>query len=747
MAKLYKNKPEKPKEQSIRDAWMETLKKEEKANGKKRERAQKVCDVYADERDNETASQFNILWSNVNILSGALYSKSPKPDVRRRFIDKDPVSREVAAVLERGTSFVIDSYDFDGTADVAVNDYLTAGYGQVRVRYKPYFSKGKSIPITAEEDGTFRYNGETVEPEIVDDQPMYSPDEIAYQEITCEPLEWKKFRWDHLAKRWEDVNWCCIDHYMTRTELVENFGDVGKKISLTHSDSGKKEKESDQTHALVHEIFDKKKRQIVMVSEGYKEGPIETQDDALNLTGFYPFPKPMFATQVSGSLFPVPDFVFYQDQADELNKVTARIEKLVDALRVRGVYDQSFSELKNLLSSGDNDLTPVKDFAARFDGKDLHSVIAFMPIEELAKVLAGLYQQRDQVKMTIYEITGISDIVRGSTDPNETLGAQQLKGQFADMRLTKRRNRVNAFLRDIVRIKAEIIAEHFEPTTLQLMTGIEVNEQMTQIMRSDVLRSFKVDIETESTMAVDAEAEQKNRLEALTTLSQFMQLAVPAVQAGLIPKEVAKELALFGIRGFKNARQLEDMLERLGAEDQNDPAVIKSQLEQAKQQIQMLQAQLQEGAGMLQQLQQQADGKQAEVQAKQQTEQGKLQASVMTDQAKLEFEREKFAMQMQLEQARLQLEQSRFQLEQVNTQLTAQSSEREFALKQEAAKPKAENDESIRQAVENISEALAMIITKMNEPKPFTYDAQGRIAAVGDRQVIRDGSGRIQTLN
>src|SRR4030066_414638 len=138
--KLYKKATEKTEAQKLRDAWISVLKKEAKANDKKRERAQKVEDVYADDRDDrDTESKFNILWSNTQVLQGALYSNTPKPDVRRRFLDKDPVSREVATVLERSASFVMDSYDFDGTADVAVNNHLVAGYGQVRVRYKPYF--------------------------------------------------------------------------------------------------------------------------------------------------------------------------------------------------------------------------------------------------------------------------------------------------------------------------------------------------------------------------------------------------------------------------------------------------------------------------------------------------------------------------------------------------------------------------------------------------------------------------------
>jgi len=738
---LYEKTPEKSEDERLRDAWLSILKKEEKANGKKRERAQKVVDVYADDRsESDTSSRFNILWSNTQVLHGALYSRTPKPDIRRRFLDKDPISREVATVLERSASFSIDSYDFDGTADVAIMDHLTAGYGQIRVRYKPYFDKGKKVPVTAEEDGTFLFGGEKIEPEIIDGQAMYAPDELVYQELSCEPVEWKKFRWDHLAKRWEDVNWCCIDHYMTKSELVENFGKIGKEVGLTHCDGEKSKSEADNTHALVHEIFDKKKRQIVMVSEGYKTGPIQVIDDELNLVDFYPFPKPLFASQ-TGGLFPKPDYLFYQDQSEELNRVTGRIDALVEALKVRGVYDSSFKEMANVLSSGDNDLTAVKDFAQRFNGKDLHSVIAFMPLEELAKVVAGLYQQRDQIKQTIYEITGISDIIRGSTDPNETLGAQELKGRFADMRLSRRRNRVNAFLRDIIRIKSEIIAEHFEPVTLQLMTGIDVNDQMLQIMRSDVLRSYKIDIESESTVAVDAAEEQKNRLDALGALTGFLEKAIPAVQGGFLQPEMAKELALFGIRGFKHSRQLEDVIERLGSQE-NDPSQLKSQLQQAQQQIQQLQQQLQQGSAMLQEVQKKAEGKEMEISAKAQSDSARLDAEDRRHAIDIQNDREKFAAEMQF----------KYEQEKRN----AASVDREFEHKRqvdglsaggETLNTFAQALASITEMLSGTTQVLSEIVEKIRAPKPVVYDKDGRIVSVGDRQVIRGADGKVELLN
>jgi len=701
-AKPYAKKAEKTDDQKLRDKWLDILKDEDKANRKKRDRAQKVCELYADDRkDGDVDTKFNILWANTQVLAGALYSKTPKPDVRRRFLDKDPISRDAAAVIERGISYTLDSYDFDGTIDSPLNDYLVAGYGQVRIRYVPYFGKGQPQPIEPDESGKYLYNGEEVEP---DENGMHAPEEIVYQEITCEPLEWKKFRWDHLAKRWEDTNWACIDHYMTKEELKENFGKIASKITLTHSENGKKEGAEEETHTLVHEIFDKKKRRIIVVSEGYKAGPIEIREDDLNLVGFYPFPKPMFATQVSGTMFPRPDYIFYQDQAEELNRVTARIDKLVDALRVRGVYDQSFEELRNVLQTDDGQLTPVKDFAARFDGKSLDSVFLTMPLADIANVVQNLYQQRDQIKATIYEITGIADIVRGSTNPNETLGAQQLKGQFADMRLTRRRNKVNAFLRDIVRIKAEILAEHFEPMTLRLMTGVDVNDQIMEILRSDVLRGYKIDVETDSTIATDAGEEQANRLDALNSLSTFLAQAVPAVQGGFIQPEIVKELALFGIRGFKHARQLEDVIERMGADDQDNPDAMKQKLMQAQQQIQQMQQQLQEGQQMLDEATKKADGKEMEINARKESDQAKIAAEEKKHAADMNWQREQYY--------------------------------NEHA-------PSVTN---LEQIIAQISSEFGKIREAMAAPKPVTFNERGQIVSIGNKQIVRGQDGKPQAI-
>ena len=580
--------------------WQKELEAERKASSEWRERARKVVKRYRDEEKRDSR-QVNILWANTQILSGAVYAQTPKPDVRRRFLDQDPIARATATVLERALSYCMDQYDFDATAESVVNDYLLAAYGTARVRLVPYFQKGEPPKLTVDAKpykGATRYefNGEEVEPQFDETGNPYilgePQDELVYQEIPSEPIPWETFHWDPAAKTWESVRWCAIDHYLEKHELKEQFGDKGEHCALNaHSPGSEGDKEEgEKNRAHVVEIFDKINRRIVVISSGYSEGPLAVYDDPLNLEGFFPFPKPIFGTLTSNKLVPIPEYLFYQDQAEELDRITGRIDKLVDALKVRGIYDQSFKELVDVLGSDDNTLTPVADFAAMFQGKgDLHSVLSLMPLEEIAKVLVALYQARDQLKSTIYEITGISDIVRGQGQASESATAQRIKGQFANMRLNRKQRAVQKFMRDLLRLKAEIICEHIEPEILQLMTGMPILPEMIQIMRSDMMRSFRIDIETDSTVAVDAQEEQKNRVEFLTAVTGFMGQVGPGVAQGIIPLDVAKEMVLFGVRGFKAGRSLEEVIERAAAKPQQpQPNPQQLAMQQEQQQKAML---------------------------------------------------------------------------------------------------------------------------------------------------------------
>ena len=82
-------------------------------------------------------------------------------------------------------------------------------------------------------------------------------------------------------------------------------------------------------------------------------------------------------------------------------------------------------------------------------------------------------QQRDVVKQTIYEITGISDILRGATNPHETASAQNIKASWGSQRIQRFQGDVGRYCRDLFRMFAEIIVSKFDWEYLKQITSMD----------------------------------------------------------------------------------------------------------------------------------------------------------------------------------------------------------------------------------------------------------------------------------
>jgi len=277
---------------------------------------------------------------------------------------------------------------------------------------------------------------------------------------------------------------------------------------------------------------------------------------------------------------------------------------------------------------------PIPDYRMLAEKGGLDALISTLPIEEIAAAIGQLTEREAKLKEEIYELYGVADIMRGATEASETLGAQQLKAQYGGLRISTRQERFQMFVRDILRIKAELIVEHFDADTLRLMTGIQVMPdqqfQMMQqqqslpmgavsqsefdgaiaVLKSDKLRGFKVDIETDSTIPVDRMQDQQNRIAFIGAVGQYLSGVIPAVQEGAIPMKVAREGLLFVVRGFKVGTELEEVLEELGQD--GDQAQQLSQLQKAVQQLQQQNQELQQE---LQQAQQKGQADQARASA------------------------------------------------------------------------------------------------------------------------------------
>lgn len=607
--------------QGVYSRWMMEIDLASKTEEYWRNQAQDVNARYRDEKADTSkgntytvdgnrfsnSNRFNILYSNIQTICPALYNQSPKPDVRRRYRDADPLGKIVADIMERALSFTMDEYDFDRFMRLAIKDQQLTGRGVTRVKYDSDFKKAE------DEDGE-------------------EYDEKAGEEVYWEHVNWADFRHGP-GRTWEEVTWIAFRHTMTKAEGEEKFPETFGDVEMDYTPAGMEEKDGDPIadtfkRAVVWEIWDREKREVIFVAPSLKERPLKVEDDPLGLAHFFPIPRPLCATENTDSLVPVEPFRFYRDQADELDEMTKRISGIVRACKVRGIYDSTISEMSNLMDAGENFLIPAADVLPLMQAGGLDKAVWIWPIDQMASVLAYLYQQREAIKTTIYEITGIADIMRGTSAAQETLGAQQLKAQFGTMRLDDMRRDVQRYARDLVRMSAEIIAENFSHDTMQIMTEVELPteeqkqaavmqvqmmqaqgqpipakfeegmalptwEQAMEILRDDKQRAYRIDIETDATIAGDQASEQKAITELLTGISSFIQNAGPAVAAGYLPLEAAKALLMTSVRKFKMGREVEDALDMIGEGEDEEGGQDQAM---AAQQQAMQEAQAQEQA-------------------------------------------------------------------------------------------------------------------------------------------------------
>ena len=630
-------------------------------------RTKKIIRRYRDDTrsasGNDTA-KFNILWSNVQTLIPAVYSKMPKADVSRRFGDNDPIGRVASILVERALDFEIEHYtDFRSTMRYAVEDRFLGGRGVAWVRYEPHVVQVPGMPETP--DDGLQVTEDTDEAETKDYtagqvEPM---EQIEYECAPTDYVHWADFG-HSVARTWEEVTQVWRWVYMTKDALVERFGEeAARNIPLDSGPDPLSNYASNQreyTRAKICELWDKETAKVYWFS---KQGNkfIDVRDDPLELEQFFPCCKPLYSTMTSDSLVPVPDFVLYQDQANELDILSDRIDGLVKSLRVRGVYDSSVPALQRLLTEGDNNtLIPVDKWMAFSEKGGLKGAIDLLPLDTLANALLQCYRARQEIKQQIYEITGLSDILRGASQASETATAQQIKGQFASLRLRSMQEEVALFASDLIRLKAQIICTKFQPQTILMYAGASqmqpVDQQMIPqalaLIKDKPLRNFRIEVAADSLVQLDEAAMKRERTEFIGAFAGFLQQAMPVAQARPEMTPVLMEVMKFGVSAFKSSQQLEGVIDQ--ALDQIKEKMAQPQQPKPNPEMMKLQAQ------------QQAD--QMRVQADMQVAQAKAQFEAQLQQAKLQADAQQLQFTAQLESAKLEREQ---QMERFKAELDA----------------------------------------------------------------------------
>jgi hypothetical protein len=634
------------------EKWYKILGSYEKSFKRWEGRADKILKRYRDDSrtQNNPNARFNILYSNVQTVTPAIFARLPRPDVSRRFRDNDPVGRVASMMLERALDYELEHYtDYKSSMSSAVFDRMIGGRGTAWVRYEPHIVAESNPTLGMPEDGVQVTEDIDEADESREGLENESVERIEYECAPVDYVHWRDFG-HTVARTWEEVTAVWRKVYMNRDALVERFGEeLGYQIPLdtTPQDSKTYAHQQDMnSQALIYEIWDKETGTALWISKSMGK-ILDERPDPLQLENFWPCPKPLYANLTTENLEPIPDFTMYQDQAKELDTLADRIDGLINALKVRGVYDASSPELARLFSEGENNsLIPVKNWMAFAEKQGMKGAIDLVDIAPIAQALTYAYQAMEQVKGQIYEIMGIADIQRGQTDPNETLGAQIIKSNNASGRLKNMQHAVVDFATSLLSIKAQIICNHFTDETILKICGADqlsdqdkmLVPQALELLKNESAKNFRIEVTSDSMIYQDEQQEKANRVEFLQAVSQFVNTALPVAQQVPELTPMFMEMLKFGVTAFKAGKQMEGLIDETADKFREQAKAMEGQPKPPTPEVQKLQ--------MQSQLEQQ------KLQAQMQLEQAKVQANIEMERAKQEYQSQETQLRMQLEEQR-----------------------------------------------------------------------------------------------
>lgn len=544
---------------SLVRAWLSSIDLASEEEKHWRDTALEAVDVYSADLRAQTGTRFNLYYANIETLVPSIYNSTPTPDVRRRFDDRDPAGKDGSELIERCLSYSMDDCDFDSVIGRVVYHLAIAGRGVVRVAYE-----GQQITTDA------------------------GPD-VGAQRVCYRLVPWAGFRRGP-GRVWDDVQWVAFAHYMTREEL-NGLGPAGAQVKLDHattrgaeeSNSGGAkgdEPEGDiYRRALVWEIWDKPQRRVLFIAPSLLDKPVAEIDDPLGLADFFPIPRPMMHLTGNDTLVPLCPYAIYKPILEEIDRVTGRITQLIIQLRPRALGPQG-ADMDAWAQAKDGDIVAISDVAGFLANGGMDKLLAWFPMEPTIKAIESLYSHREMLKQSLFEVSGVADIMRGQSDAEETLGAQQIKTQWGSLRIQRMQADVQRFIRDLLRIAAEIVSEHFTPENIAAMCGFQPQtpEDMQRyqaalaLVKDDRMRAYRIDIETDSTIKGDVTRNMGNMAQFVQGSAQYFTAFGAAQQAGF-PLDALVTIYSAFARNFKLGKQVDDILDKL-------PEMLAQQMQQ-----------------------------------------------------------------------------------------------------------------------------------------------------------------------
>lgn len=658
--------------------WSSELSRAKDEHAKYLENAEESIKVYSGEHKlPDCDRRINIWWSLTQTLLPAYFSRAPKIEADLRKKVGGDIERVSAIAVERGTQYALDEEnDTEAVCLDAVTQFQLTGRAVIWNRYDAAVEpevyeygllRNEKGELYTEDGKAYEGDQALIEEK---DGILSVREEIPSKKSEKALIESINYR-DYLvscARNESEVEWKARRAFLSEERAREKFGkEIASQLSYdSYPEDIKKGRRQDsygmQGKAELHEIWCIESNKVYWLSQG-KKSLLESGDPPINYRGFWPCSE-LCANLTPNSVIPIGDYFLCRDLIIEVERLTTRIHATVQACRSNAAYDATIgAEIESLLT-GDLKMLPIKNWPTHKTQRGgLQNMVEFLPIDNYIRALEILINARESALNKLYEITAASDLIRGATAPTETATAQQLKSNFTNLRFSVRQRHVYEFLNEAVVRLAETVCEQYSPDKLyQICHGDQLVAQLpqdpnmpmdpmmqwamiTDLLKEDPRRRYKIEIATDSIVALDERADRQERVDLLQSVGSFLGQLEPIIQAHPSTYPMAAELLKFTVRSYRVGKEMEGVFNNwLGAVNQEiqqkqaegpppDPATIDSQ---TRLQIAQIESQM---------------------------EQAKMQAQLQETGQKAEIEQYRLNLDMQMEQQRAALEIEKTKLE------------------------------------------------------------------------------------
>lgn len=473
---------------------------------------------------------------------------------------RDNVGATAAICLERLAVNLAKTFNFFDVCAAARDDFLATNFGLVRGYYerdtiKEYVKEYITPQPAPEGEGMIFVGADGVEittDDIYqDDQGYFIKHEqtvdIDNERILLEPVLYREVLIDPDIRHWGRCKRICFECSYSEYEFKRVFGitaynDIAKQVDKQGEDDESYPKKQD---IKVYEYWDWYEKKCYWLAEFgsafiepkayYSPENDDADDEPLNglynLDGFFPCPPPLLMNAPTDDFWPVPEYYQVVDIINDIHNIFSCMMGLTRSIRPRLLFDSNVDGLQaalNEAASGDAFGVPNLAQSLSGAGGSLDSVVQYIPVEKMIEALAQNYTALEQRLQVLFKLTGTSDLLQGlsTTNTDKTLGERQMEEKYAINQIAEAQRKMAEFVRDAYQLICEMAIKNFKESSLDMYTMPQTlteehqrNYKAAIGMLKDNTKRFRIELETDSTIAINEAYDKKMRIELVNTLT------------------------------------------------------------------------------------------------------------------------------------------------------------------------------------------------------------------------------------